>query len=118
MCEVKDDRNDEVEVLENLEDLLVASFKSTNRVVDACFKNNRSGLGLWDEWDRSFKNKVGDEGRSTLDDLLDGDGSRLGNLEGNEGSSKVVNSFIKTEEMLLRVVVEWNDELALGLLVW
>ena len=48
--------------------------------------------------------------------MLDEDDSRLDNLEGNEDSSKVVNSFFETEEMLLLAGVEWNNELVLWLL--
>ena len=81
-----------------------------NRVVDAYFKKNRSSLGLWDEGDRSFENKVVDEGEPALDNLLDRDDFRLDDLEGKEGSSKVVNSFFETEEMTLWVGVEWDDE--------
>ena len=57
MCEVKDDRGDKAEALENLEGLLVASFESTNRVVDAYFEGNKSGLGLWDEGEDLLKIK-------------------------------------------------------------
>ena len=39
-------------------------------------------------------------------------------LEGKEGSSKVGNSFFETEDMLLWVGLEWNDEFILQLLNW
>ena len=57
MCAVEDDRGDKAEALENLEGLLVASFESTNRVVDAYFEGNKSGLGLWDEGEDLLKIK-------------------------------------------------------------
>ena len=104
MNEVEDDRDDKVEVLEILEGLLVASLKSTNRVGDSCFEENRSGLGLWDEGE--------------VDNLLDRDDSRLDSLEGKKDSSQVVNSFFETGKMLLWIGVEWNDETFLQLLKW
>ena len=104
--EVEDDEGDKGEALD--------TFDSTNRVVED--RLDRSGLGLRGEGDRSFENKVVDEGRSTLDNLLDGDNSRLDDSEGKEDSSGVVNSFFETEWMLLWVGVEWNDELVLVLL--
>ena len=86
--EVEDDSSNEVEALEK--------FDSTNRVVED--RLGKSGSGLWDKGGRSFENKVVDKRRSTLDGSLDGDESRLGNLEGKEGSFKVVNSFFETKE--------------------
>ena len=81
--EVGDERCGEVGDLENLEGLFVASFGPTIRGVGNRLGEERSGLELWDEGDRSFENKVVEEGgRSTLDKFLDEDESRLGNLEG------------------------------------
>ena len=103
--EVDNDLGDGVETLDEHEVNLVASFNSTNRVVED-IDEERSGLDLEDGRDRPFRDEKVEGGRSTLDSLLDGDESRLGNLEGKEGYSKVVNSCFETKEMTLLLGVE------------
>ena len=59
---------------------------------------------------RSFRDEEVEGRRSTLDELLDRDESRLDGLEGKEGSSKVMNSFFETEDKLGWIEFEWTDE--------
>ena len=106
MNEIDNDLDDGVETLDEHEANLVASFDSTNRVVEDRLDEERSGLDLEDGRDRPFRDEKVEGGRSTLDSLLDGDESRLGNLEGKEGYSKVVNSCFETKEMTLLLGVE------------
>ena len=89
---------------------MITSFDSTNKVVEDRLNENRSSFILEGEEGRSFENKVVDRRRSTLDSSLDRDKSSLCELEGKEGSSKVVNSFFETDEILLWVGEEWDDK--------
>ena len=109
---------DKVEAWDKSEVSWVTSFDSSNGIVYGSLEKDGSSLHLRDKEVRSFKGKVVDERESTLDNLLDRHDSRPNNLEGKEYSSKVVSSFFETEEILLWVGVEWNDELVLWSLEW
>ena len=63
-------------------------------------KLNRLGLDLRDKRNRSFKDEAAFKRMTTADELLDESKSSLDSLEVKKSSSKVVNSFFETEDLL------------------